>query len=192
MKTKFKDLKNIKATIYNMVRRMDPNMTSVIGNVMLFLKCEGDKTMFVDFQEKQGLVKEKIIISLKENGYYYKIIVLHTKNKVTIIVKDDDDITMNVLFSREFPSFGMNTITDYEIAYDMYADFVRYCQLKTVYHNDNYLSEKVANHSYWVHRNFPNRKLLVKIADMIREAILCDDILPTSIKIKQMLQKIFA
>lgn len=191
MKTKFKDLKIIKANVYDMVHWMDPNMTSVIGSVMSLLKCKGDKTMFVDLQEKQGLIKEKITIPLQEDGKNYKIIVLHTKSKATIIVKDNESTTMNVIFSRDFPSFGMNTITDYEIAYEMYSNFVHYCETTTVYHNDNVLSEKIANYSYWVHKNFPKSKLLVKIADTIRKAVLCEDTFSTSIKIKQMLQRIF-
>lgn len=191
MKTKFKDLKIIKANVYNMVHWMDPNMTSVIGSVMSLLKCKGDKTMFVDLQEKQGLAKEKITISLQEDGKNYKIIVLHTKSKVTIIVKDNEGATMNVIFSRDFPTFGMNTITYYEIAYEMYSDFIHYCETTTVHHNDNVLSEKIVNYSYWVHKNFPKSKLLVKIADAIRRAVLCEDTLSTSIKIKQMLQRIF-
>ena len=162
---------------------------------MLLLKCKGDKTVSVDLQEKQGVVKEKIRVSLQEDGREYNVIVLHARGNATIVVKDGEGTTMNVLFSRDFPSIGMNTMTEYEIAYEMYAEFVRYCETTTTSHNDHYLSEKIANYPYWVHRNFPKSKLLTKVADIIRGTNLCEGAPPTSIKInqiKQMLQRIFA
>ena len=195
MKTKFSDLKIIKAAVFDMVRWMDPKHGSVAGIATSLLKCKGDKTMSVDFQEKRGLLREKICVSLLEADKEYKVIVLHTRWNATIVVKDDEGTTMNVLFSKDFPSIGMGTMTEYEIAYEMYSEFVRYCETTTVSHNDRHLSDKIANYPYWVHRNFPKSKLLAKVANVLKERYLCDDEIQNDIvinKIKQILQKIFA
>lgn len=192
MKKKFSDLKSIKAAVYNMVRWMDPKYGSVAGVATSLLKCKGDKAMSVDFQEKRGLLKEKISVSLLEDDKEYKVIVLHTSSNATIVVKDDEGTTMNVLFSRDFPHISM---TEYEIAYEMYSEFVRYCETTTVFHNDRHLSDKIANYPYWVHQNFPKSKLLAKVANVLKERYLCDDDSKNEIvinKIKQILQKIFA